>query len=168
MIEAQCYVRSILHTVKNVYFTMPSAITPGPDAPSWLPLSEQLGKFDSSNLELSSRILDILSRYKLQRDALPTKPSHGAFSFLAQIYGKVEAGQPILMCLPAFPFKSPNTSTKVLGRLPDKAEEFALAHLNGLCAAIGDVYPPGAKLMIISDGLVYNGTVLFTCYCSQL
>ncbi len=63
------------------------------------------------------------------------------------------------MCLPAFPFKSPNTSTKVLGRLPDKAEEFALAHLNGLCAAIGDVYPPGAKLMIISDGLVYNGTV---------
>ncbi|KAI2601828.1 Pyoverdine/dityrosine biosynthesis protein-domain-containing protein [Hypoxylon sp. NC1633] len=60
------------------------------------------------------------------------------------------------MCLPAFPFKSPNTSTKVLGRLPDKAEEFALAHLNGLCAAIGDIYAPGARLMIVSDGLVYN------------
>lgn len=142
---------------------MPSAITPEPDAQKQepqLPFVACLGKLDSANLELSSRILDVISRYKLQRDALSTKSGHGAFSFLAQIYSKVTVGQPILMCLPAFPFKSPNTSTKVLGRLPDKAEEFALAHLNGLCAAIGDIYPPGAKLMIISDGLVYNGIVL--------
>lgn len=61
------------------------------------------------------------------------------------------------MCLPAFPFKSPNTQSKVLGRLPDKGEEFAMAHLNGLCLAVKDIYPPGAKLTIVSDGLVYNG-----------
>ncbi|KAJ1323854.1 L-tyrosine/L-tryptophan isonitrile synthase family protein [Microdochium nivale] len=77
-------------------------------------------------------------------------------NFLAQVYGRVQSNQPILMCLPAFPFKSPNTRTKVLGRLPDKAEEFALAHLDGLCAAIKHEYTPGAQLMIISDGLVYN------------
>lgn len=61
------------------------------------------------------------------------------------------------MALPAFPFKSPNGDVKVLGVLPDKAEDVALAHLNGLCAAIGDIYPPGAILTIVSDGLVYNG-----------
>lgn len=43
-----------------------------------------------------------------------------------------------------------------MGRLPDKGEEFALAHLNGLCLAVKDVYEPGARLTIISDGLVYN------------
>lgn len=61
------------------------------------------------------------------------------------------------LCLPAFPFKSPNTQSKVLGKLPDKGEEFALAHLNGLCLAVKDIYEPGAELVIISDGLVYNG-----------
>lgn len=106
--------------------------------------------------ELASRILAIINRYKL-----PTRtdsPPGSADTFLSQICDQIARSQPIQMCLPAFPFKSPNTSTKVLGYLPDKAEEFALAHLNGLCAAIARIYEPGATLMIISDGLVYNGT----------
>ncbi|KAI1455482.1 Pyoverdine/dityrosine biosynthesis protein-domain-containing protein [Annulohypoxylon moriforme] len=118
-------------------------------------LAEELGKLEPSRLEAASRILSIISRYKLSKDALLSKTNDG-INFLSQIYSKVSANEAILMCLPAFPFKSPNTRTKVLGCLPDKAEEFALAHLNGLCAAIGDVYAPGARLMIVSDGLVYN------------
>jgi pyoverdine/dityrosine biosynthesis protein Dit1 len=61
------------------------------------------------------------------------------------------------MILPAFPFKSPNASSKVLGNMPDFGEELALAHLNGLCQNIGEVYDPGADVYISSDGLVYNG-----------
>ncbi|KAI1409840.1 Pyoverdine/dityrosine biosynthesis protein-domain-containing protein [Hypoxylon sp. FL1857] len=118
-------------------------------------LTEKLGKLEPAHLETASGILSILSRYKLARGATSTK-THNEVIFLAQIYARVAAAETILMCLPAFPFKSPNTCTKVLGRLPDKAEEFALAHLNGLCAAIGDIYEPGARLMIVSDGLVYN------------
>lgn len=45
---------------------------------------------------------------------------------------------------------------KVLGILPDKAEELALERLNSMCLRIGQIYPPGATLTIISDGLVYN------------
>lgn len=119
-------------------------------------LANKLGDIEPSYLETASRILNVISRYKLADDAFLAK-SHDGVNFLAQIYSKVAVSQAIHMCLPAFPFKSPNRSTKVLGRLPDKAEEFALAHLNGLCAAIGDIYAPGARLMIVSDGLVYNG-----------
>ena len=61
------------------------------------------------------------------------------------------------MILPAFPFKSPNARNKVLGTMPDFGEELALAHLNGLCQNIGEVYAPGADVYISSDGLVYNG-----------
>ncbi|KAI0839473.1 Pyoverdine/dityrosine biosynthesis protein-domain-containing protein [Hypoxylon sp. FL0890] len=118
-------------------------------------LTEKLENLEPAHLETSSRILSILSRYKLAKNAILAK-THDAANFLTQIYSKVTAGETIFMCLPAFPFKSPNTTTKVLGRLPDKAEEFALAHLNGLCAAIGNIYKPGARLMIVSDGLVYN------------
>lgn len=116
---------------------------------------------NDGNTELSTRIFAIISRYKL-----PTKDNASQESntrLVAQIDAQVSRSQPILMCLPAFPFKSPNTSSKVLGYLPDKADEVALAHLNGLCAAISQIYEHGARLMIISDGLVYNGTfVLLT------
>jgi pyoverdine/dityrosine biosynthesis protein Dit1 len=103
---------------------------------------------------LASRILRIIHRYGYPNDRQAQK---GNSKFIAQIGERIAASEPILMCLPAFPFKSPNTSAKVLGHLPDKAEEFALSHLNGMCAAIEQEYKSGAKLMIISDGLVYNG-----------
>ena len=69
----------------------------------------------------------------------------------------VEDQVKIRLVLPAFPFKSPNNVDKVLGNLPDKAEEVSLALLQGLCDAIQDVYPPGASLVLVSDGIVYNG-----------
>ncbi|RFU81260.1 pyoverdine biosynthesis [Trichoderma arundinaceum] len=112
---------------------------------------------DAIALETASKILHIIDRYRLKRPAeAAVKADEGALKFLALIYTHVKAGEVVPMCLPAFPFKSPNSQSKVLGKLPDRAEELALAHLNGLCLAIQDIYPPGANLTIISDGLVYN------------
>lgn len=116
------------------------------------------GIVDTAVLDMAATILHIIDRYRLRKSkGTSEKEDEGRLKFLTLIYTHVKAGQPVPMCLPAFPFKSPNATLKVLGTLPDKAEEFALAHLNGLCEAIGDVYPPGAQLTIISDGLVYNG-----------
>lgn len=114
--------------------------------------------FHAEAMETSQRILDVILRYKspLPKGA-PDRTDEGALKFLGLVYRAVKNSEPVRMVLPAFPFKSPNSSVKVLGTLPDKAEDVALAHLNGLCAAIGDVYPPGAVLTIVSDGLVYNG-----------
>jgi pyoverdine/dityrosine biosynthesis protein Dit1/AcrR family transcriptional regulator len=68
------------------------------------------------------------------------------------------AGLPVHFVLPAFPAKSPNPE-KVLGRLPDMAEELALKFLNSLCREIKTIYPPGAKITICSDGLVFGDLV---------
>lgn len=81
----------------------------------------------------------------------------GLDSFVPTVLDQVERQEPIRMILPAFPFKSPNARDKVLGILPDFGEELALAHLNGLCENIAQVYEPGADVYISSDGLVYNG-----------
>lgn len=135
-----------------------SADAKGTKSPRGLSIEDFPTLVDTSALDTASRILGVIDRYRLQRSNNdPEKADEGALKFLAVIYSHVRAGQVVPMCLPAFPFKSPNKSTKVLGKLPDRAEELALAHLNGLCQAIGDIYPPGAKLTIISDGLVYNG-----------
>ncbi|KAL6918219.1 hypothetical protein ACHAP8_007582 [Fusarium lateritium] len=112
---------------------------------------------DREALETSTKILDIIGRYRMKQDEhVCSQSDQSALRFIALIYTHVKASNPVPLCLPAFPFKSPNSSSKTLGKLPDKGEEIALAHLNGLCNAIGDVYTPGAKLTIISDGLVYN------------
>ncbi|KAM0523748.1 hypothetical protein ACHAPE_000999 [Trichoderma viride] len=120
-----------------------------------LPLSGRI--LDHSHIDMAAKIIEVIYRYQNKRAGSEGIESDiGLLAGLAQAYSHVKANQPIKMCLPAFPFKSPNTKVKVLGRVPDKAEEFALAHLNGLCAAIKDVYSPGAELTIISDGIVYN------------
>lgn len=124
-----------------------------------LPLSGRI--LDHSHIDMAAKIIEVIYRYQNKRAGSEGIESDiGLLAGLAQAYSHVKANQPIKMCLPAFPFKSPNTKVKVLGRVPDKAEEFALAHLNGLCAAIKDVYSPGAELTIISDGIVYNGKYL--------
>lgn len=63
---------------------------------------------------------------------------------------------PITLVLPSFPFKSPNSADKVLGKLPDRAEELSLARLERFCCQVEEAYPPGCKMVIFSDGRVFN------------
>jgi len=66
--------------------------------------------------------------------------------------------EPIHFLLPAFPAKSPNTK-KVLGPLPDMAEEVALEFLENVCAELRQLYTPGARISICSDGRVFSDLV---------
>lgn len=110
--------------------------------------------------EISNRILDVILEYSLNKfDSTAELHNAGRPKFLAVISRFVRTRQKVVMCLPAFPFKSANKVEKVLGTLPDKAEELALGRLNTMCATIGQFYEPGAELTIISDGLVYNGSL---------
>lgn len=76
----------------------------------------------------------------------------------AAVESFVREGLPVRLVLPAFPGKSPNRA-KVLGRLPDMAEESALRFLDSLSARIRRIHPPGAELVICSDGRVFSDAV---------
>ena len=108
--------------------------------------------------ETSIKILGIIFEYALNKfNNTKEQLAAGTPKFLSAIDQFVVVGTQVQMCLPAFPFKSANKVDKVFGILPDKAEQLALERLHTMCLRIGDVYPPGAKLTVISDGLVYNG-----------
>lgn len=77
---------------------------------------------------------------------------------LPRIQRFIDAGEPIEFVLPAFPAKSPNPN-KVLGRLPDLAERLSLQSLDKLCADIQQLYAPGARLIICSDGRVFGDVI---------
>src|SRR5687768_6662952 len=77
---------------------------------------------------------------------------------IEQIEHFVRAGREISFTLPAFPCKSPNTR-KVLGHLPDLGEMLSLRFLAQLCERVGEVYAPGARMLICSDGHVFGDLV---------
>ena len=107
--------------------------------------------------DICEDIVRVLGRYRLVHQSDTSNEWGTRAKFLAQVERYVVKDEAVSMSLPAFPFKSPNKQTKVLGTLPGKGEDVALSHLEGLCLAIGDVYKPGASVYIVSDGLMYNG-----------
>lgn len=79
-------------------------------------------------------------------------------SHLEKIRLAIQNNCPITFILPAFPCKSPNLS-KVLGALPDFGEILALKNLQSLCEKIENVYAPGARIIICSDGRVFSDII---------
>jgi pyoverdine/dityrosine biosynthesis protein Dit1 len=77
---------------------------------------------------------------------------------LAGVISAVEKGLPVILVLPAFPAKSPNTA-KVFGPLPDMAERRALEFLQQLCDQVKKYYSPGAEIILCSDGRVFSDVI---------
>jgi pyoverdine/dityrosine biosynthesis protein Dit1 len=117
---------------------------------------------DAALTELSIRILRQLFRHRRllsNAGSCADDPCEQCLALhLPQIRRFVAAGETIHFLLPAFPAKSPSPK-KVLGRLPDMAEELALRYLEQVCNEIRELYPPGARITICSDGRVFSDLV---------
>jgi pyoverdine/dityrosine biosynthesis protein Dit1 len=109
--------------------------------------------------------LDILALVMRHRRVAPDsepcgQPPCGAClaPHLARVRRAVVRDEAIIFVLPAFPAKSPNPA-KVLGPLPDMAEQCSLEMLDGLCRRIRRYYAPGARIVLCSDGRVFSDVV---------
>lgn len=117
---------------------------------------------DASQTELSTNILRQLFRHRrllAEAGTCAENPCERCLTLhLPKVRRFVIADEPVHLLLPSFPAKSPNPK-KVLGRLPDMAEEIALGFLEGVCEEIKSIYPPGARITICSDGRVFSDLV---------
>ena len=131
-----------------------------PTADIDIPINKGAGLQDprAEDDHIACGILDIIGRYQVYDKAFELNlDSRYKNTFMPLLVRMIRLRSCIELVLPAFPFKSPNSQDKVLGTLPDKAEEVSLALLQGMCDAIKGMYEPGAQLTIVSDGIVYNG-----------
>lgn len=109
----------------------------------------------------ASNIMSLLLAHKRQG---PVYERHGLDCRQCQaphrykIVNAIQNRQPLLMVLPAFPAKSANR-LKTLSAAPDMAEVVGLRNLNSLCQKINAMHAPGVKLLICSDGRVFNDLV---------
>jgi hypothetical protein len=111
---------------------------------------------NESKEALALKVLQLIETYGVNYER-SNASWDGLTGFLPLVTKQIKNNDPIYLLLPGFPFKSPNSTDKVLGLLPDLGEELALSHLDGLCKNIGQIYEHGAEVHICSDGLVYNG-----------
>ncbi|KAL4145595.1 hypothetical protein PRNP1_013262 [Phytophthora ramorum] len=102
------------------------------------------------------KFADLQSHFDAPTDVFESKGRR----FLEATVGRfVDHKEPITIVLPGFPTKTPNHGGKVLGPLPDRAEELALARLEKFCTSIEEVYPVGCNVTIFSDGRVFGDLV---------
>lgn len=107
--------------------------------------------------DLVEKILDFVLRHR--RVPLGETGVDAAHEpHLERIAAAVARNEPIVFVLPAFPGKSPNPA-KVLSPRADMAERQSLAFLNSLCLRIEALYAPGARIVLCSDGRVFNDVV---------
>ncbi|WP_274917513.1 isocyanide synthase family protein [Streptomyces sp. WZ-12] len=133
--------------------------TLGTDRPIPATRTTTLTTSAASTASTCEAILRVLLPYRRTLDDAPGGDTPGAFPVqLRQLAPWVAAGRPIPLTLPGFPCKSPNPA-KVLGPLPDEGERLALRFLDGLCTRIAAVYPPGARVVICSDGHVFSDLI---------
>ncbi|MFF5018965.1 L-tyrosine/L-tryptophan isonitrile synthase family protein [Streptomyces sp. NPDC001165] len=111
----------------------------------------------ASPTRISTDILNLLLPHHRTTDRAPA-PAEAFAHQRRRIAGFVRDGAPVEFTLPGFPCKSPNPA-KVLGHLPDQAERLSLRFLNTLCTEIERIHPPGARVIICSDGHVFGDLV---------
>jgi pyoverdine/dityrosine biosynthesis protein Dit1/AcrR family transcriptional regulator len=117
---------------------------------------------DASLSERATAVLRSLFHHRrLSADAGPcaTDPCPACLALhLPKVKYFLRANQPIHFVLPAFPAKSPSRR-KVLGVLPDQAEELALLYLDQVCEELQALHSPGVRVTICSDGHVFSDLV---------
>lgn len=104
---------------------------------------------------LSRRIIRIVLRHRRAVECAGESCDRCERYHSLKVMHFVRNGLPVTFVLPAFPTKSPSRY-KVIGHLPDLAEEIGLRHLQDMCEQIGQLYGPGARMYIASDGRVFN------------
>ena len=111
------------------------------------------------SLELAINIIELIfSRRRLLPVTEEVEFDKQVEPHLDNLINCVELEQPIKLVLPAFPVKSPNRR-KTLSHLPDYGEFLAITRLVELCKEIQNIYSPGAKLVICSDGRVFADVI---------
>ncbi|VVT56276.1 uncharacterized protein SAPINGB_P004928 [Magnusiomyces paraingens] len=112
-------------------------------------------EFVKKTAEAITNLFDREMRNVTHDDMWATK---GRAYFTSRIEFFVSRRATIEACLPAFPCKSSNTM-KVAGSKPDKGEELALRRLLAFSKMVRELYEPGLKIWIVSDGHVFSDCI---------
>lgn len=125
------------------------------------------GEFDPKTLETRTidpdlqesftdkKILSVFLNGRVRRGNLVLIDAYWS-NFIERIEKRTAKAEPINIVLPTLPFKDQNPLTT---RLPldtvDLGEYLFMAQIRDIIRSVGEIYPPGLRFTILTDGLVY-------------
>lgn len=101
-------------------------------------------------------ILDTFQTYRMQPTPLDQYDQVGKPLLRDRVSTFVSVGKPIDFVMLGFPFKSTNIRDKVIGILPDAAEEATIKNFERFANNMKRIYPQGVNVHIVSDGYIFN------------
>lgn len=105
-----------------------------------------------------AQAVTVLFEDSLRNVAREDRWSEGKDHFAESVRFFTSRNAPILTVLPAFPCKSSNYD-KVASCFPDMGEELALRRIIEFVTAVEEIYPPGLKFYLVSDGHVFSDCI---------
>lgn len=121
-------------------------------------LSAQLSRIDlDDNSDMATKITEIFET-TVKNSARVDRWSEGRDSFIKNVNFFTSRNVQVEAVLPAFPCKSLNTE-KVSSPTPDKGEELAILRIIEFVSLVNEIYSPGMKFFIVSDGHVFSDCI---------
>jgi pyoverdine/dityrosine biosynthesis protein Dit1 len=106
--------------------------------------------------QTTAQIVEAFSAYRMAPTAIDEYQTKGRQILADRIDSFVTQGQPIKFAMLGFPFKSTNTRDKVFGPAPDLGEQLTVQNFVDFNKTISNIYTPGVKITVASDGYVFN------------
>lgn len=103
-----------------------------------------------------NEILRVFEAFRLPPTVIDQYEQVGKQVLYDRVMDFVHRNEPIKFSMLGYPFKSRNTRDKVLGVLPDLGEQKSLDNFGYLNDRVKQVYEPGVKFSIISDGYIFS------------
>lgn len=101
-------------------------------------------------------VLDIFQGFRMPETQIDQYESVGKAILRDKLSTFISNNKPIDFAMLGFPFKSTNDVHKVLGKTPDLAEQATLDNFDMFNKRVKEVYEPGVKIHMVSDGYVFN------------
>lgn len=107
-------------------------------------------------MNTAEKVLNVFDSFRMAPLSFDEYETKGKQILREKIGGFVNKNEPIKFSMMGFPMKSPNDRDKVLGKLPDMAEEVTIQTFRDFNSQIKEVYSPGIIISIVSDGFIFN------------
>lgn len=116
---------------------------------------DSLPRIEETEIPESLRITNFLLRFC----PLPKEEIQGVEDLHSKIDDLVNQKKELIMYMPGFPCKS-RSRKKCINDTPDLGEYLALKTLEHMCAEITKIYSPAARIIIVSDGHIYQNEIV--------
>lgn len=102
------------------------------------------------------QVLDIFQGFRMNPTPIDQYETVGKEILGQKISSFISKGEKIEFVMLGYPMKSANDRDKVIGKLPDMAEEVSLRNFEDFNRQVQNVYSPGVEISIVNDGYVFN------------